>query len=165
MKKYKNGMYGGKFLPFHKGHLRCMQEAAKVCETLWLIMFIGGELENKAMAKFSPDDDVSYLSPEARQKRIEEIVKDYPNVKFVVLDVSSTFHDGFEDWDMQTPMVLDACGELDAVFGSEPSYAEYFSRAYPEADYVVIDVDRKACPISGTAVREMSAEEREKWIA
>lgn len=165
-KKYKTGMYGGKFLPFHKGHLHCMQKAAEMCETLYLIMFVGGALENTAMEKIHGDEDTSYLTVESRRERIAEIVKEYPNVKFVVIDVSSTIRsDGFEDWDLQTPMVIEACGKLDAVFGSEPSYADYFSRAYPEAEYVLIDVDRNECPISGTKVREMNPEERAKWIA
>ena len=143
-----------------------MQKAADLCETLYLIMFIGGVDERNAVANLQDNDDTQYLSPVARSDRIAEIVKDYPNVKFVVLDVTDTINEnGEEDWDMQTPMVLDACGHLDAVFGSEPSYADYFSRAYPDAEYVIIDTERKICPVSGTLVRNMTPEERAKWIA
>ena len=31
-KKYKVGMYGGKFMPMHKGHLKCLDMAARECE-------------------------------------------------------------------------------------------------------------------------------------
>lgn len=56
-------------------------------------------------------------------------------------------------------------GKLDAVFGSEPDYDNYFKRAYPGAEYVQIDVGRKAFPISATMIRNMkSEEERKKWI-
>ena len=93
-------------------------------------------------------------------------LKDMPGVEFISLDVTSCKKpDGTQDWDAETPLVLEACGgHLDAVFGSEPSYADYFSKAYPEAEYVMIDVDRNTVPISGTMIRNMSEEERKKWI-
>ena len=60
---------------------------------------------------------------------------------------------------------LNACGKFDAVFGSEPDYAPYFERAYPWADYVLVDSSRTEVPISGTQIREMeSLEEVNKWI-
>ena len=66
---------------------------------------------------------------------------------------------------METPLVSNACGKLDAVFGSERDYGEYFKRAYPGAEYVQIDVERKNVPISATMIRNMkSSKERKKWI-
>ena len=165
-KQFKVGMYGGKFLPFHKGHLMCMQKAAEMCEILYLILFVGGSQENEVIRNLNTDEDNTYLSVEDRQKHINGIVKDYPNVKFITIDVGSTLNeDGSENWDAETPLVLAACGQLDAVFGSEPSYADYFNRAYPTAKYVMIDPERRECPISGTAVRGMDIDERQHWIA
>ena len=60
--------------------------------------------------------------------------------------------------------MLEACGPLNAVYGSEPEYADYYKRAYPEATYELIDTDRTTVPISGTKIREMTEEERKKWI-
>jgi HTH-type transcriptional repressor of NAD biosynthesis genes len=66
---------------------------------------------------------------------------------------------------METPLVLNACGKLDAVFGSEPDYGDYFKRAYPGAEYVQIDVERKSVPISATMIRNMkNSKEVEKWV-
>lgn len=164
-KRFKVGMYGGKFLPFHKGHLMCMERAAEMCETLYLLMFIGGSDERRAIAVFGDSGDSEYLSVESRISHIKSVVKSYPNVIFKVIDVSGLLYpDGTENWDAETPLVLDACGQLDAVFGSEPSYAEYFSRAYPTAEYVMIDPKRNICPISGTMVRNMDKRHRDKWI-
>ena len=44
-KKYKVGMYGGKFMPMHKGHLKCLDMAARECEQVYLILFYGGDQE------------------------------------------------------------------------------------------------------------------------
>ena len=51
MKKFKAGMYGGKFMPFHKGHLYCVEQASKMCEKLYVILFVGGEQEIKILKK------------------------------------------------------------------------------------------------------------------
>ena len=74
------------------------------------------------------------------------------------------YDDGTENWDMETDLVLDICGPLDAVYGSEPEYADYFRRAYPKAVYEIVDTDRKHVPISATKIRSMNEEERKKWI-
>ena len=47
MKKYKIGMYGGKFMPFHKGHYYCLQTAASECKKVYLILLISTEISKK----------------------------------------------------------------------------------------------------------------------
>ena len=161
-KKYKVGMYGGKFMPFHKGHLYCVEEASKQCETLYVLLFHGGDqeieiLKDKEMAK--------WLSPEEREKAIKKACSKLDNVIVESVDITYCKNlDGSEDWEAETPLVLNVCGHLDAVYGSELSYAEYFSKAYPDAEYVMIDVQRKIVPISGTMIRAMNEEERKKWV-
>lgn len=72
--------------------------------------------------------------------------------------------DGTEDWDAETPLVLDCCGKFDAVFSGEPSYDAYFKLAYPWATRVLVDVKRRKVPISATMVRDMTEEEALSWI-
>ena len=64
MKKYKTGMYGGKFMPMHKGHEYCARVAAKECETVYVILFFGGE-EEEEILKRQPED---WLQPMARME-------------------------------------------------------------------------------------------------
>lgn len=35
-------MYGGKFMPFHKGHNYCIEVATNECEKVYVILFYGG---------------------------------------------------------------------------------------------------------------------------
>ena len=49
MKQYKTGMYGGKFMPFHKGHQYCVETAASECETVYVILFLGGADEERIL--------------------------------------------------------------------------------------------------------------------
>ena len=161
-KKYKVGMYGGKFMPFHKGHMYCVEKAASMCETLYVLLFYGNDQELEIL-KERPED--KWLLPENRLDRMKKACEKLDNVIVEAIDVTNCKNpDGSEDWEAETPLVLSVCGELDAVFGSESSYSDYFSKAYPNAKYVIIDEDRNAVPISGTMIRQMSEEDRKKWI-
>ena len=161
-KEFKTGMYGGKFMPFHKGHLYCAKVAAEMCETLYVILFHGGDQELKIL-KQRPNDE--WLKPESRLKQIKRACKRLSNVRVVDLDITDCKRkDGSEDWDKETPLVLNACGKLDAVFGSESSYKDYFKRAYSDAKVIIIDEERKKFPISGTMIRNMNEEERKQWM-
>lgn len=162
MKKYKIGMYGGKFMPFHKGHMYCVEYAASLCEKLYVILFHGGAQELEILKTRHED----WLQVESRETHMRNALKDMEGVEFVSLDVTKCKNpDGTQDWEAETPLVLEACGgHLDAVFGSEPDYDDYYKKAYPSAEYVQIDNDRKKFNVSGTKVRQMSKEEREKWI-
>lgn len=163
MKKFNKGMYGGKFIPFHKGHLFCLDRAAQECEKVYLLMFINGDQEIKILKNSNED----ILKVENRIKQIERVAKNYDNVIFKVIDVLTVkLPDGTEDWDGETPLVLEACeGEPDAVYGSEESYVDYFNRAYPNAEVVLVDCERKNVPISATMIRAMKdIEERKFWM-
>ena len=41
------GLYGGKFMPLHKGHFFCIDTAARQCDKVVVIMFINGGEEIK----------------------------------------------------------------------------------------------------------------------
>ena len=160
-KKYQVGMYGGKFMPFHKGHMFCVEYAAKQCEKLYVLLFHGSDQEIKILKTRHEE----WLQPENRLEHIKKACEKFPNVEVFPVDVTQCkYPDGTEDWDKETELVLNICGPLNAVYGSEKEYADYFHRAYPEAVYEIIDVDRTAVPISGTAIRNMNEEERKKWI-
>ena len=166
MKKYKIGMYGGKFLPFHKGHRFCVETAARECETVYVILFWGGAEEERIM-KVHPE---IWLSVEERTRQMHRICQAagrYARVIPALIDITDLrLSDGSEDWEAETPLVRKLLGDqLDAVYSSEESYGDYFSRAYPEAVHRLVDVQRIHYPISGTEIRAMEDEgDRAKWI-
>ena len=166
MKQYKIGMYGGKFLPFHKGHRFCVETAARECENVYVILFWGGAAE-EIILRNHPE---FWLSVEERTRQLNKICEDtakLANVIPALIDITGLrLPDGTEDWEAETPLVRNLVGErLDAVYSSEESYGEYFSHAYPEAVHRLVDCKRINYPISGTEIREMkNAEDRAKWI-
>lgn len=164
MKKYKVGMYGGKFLPFHKGHFHCLQRASEECELVYCVLVTGGFDEKRILSERKDD----FLQPSSRIEAIKKICEDnFDNVKFATIDVTDCVkEDGSEDWEGETPLMVEACEghTLNAVYGSEPAYKAYFNNAYPFAEYVLVDIDRKEVPISATMIRNMDEKERKKWM-
>ena len=162
-KRYAAGMYGGKFFPYHKGHLYCLETASALCEKVWQILMVGSVEEEDFLRRF-PEKNGGILTASHRFRCMEAAGRRLGNVETILLDISSCrTPDGQEDWDAETPLILARCGHFDAVFGSEPSYAAYFSRAYPWADYILVDPPREHYPISGSAIR-VGKEAAEKWI-
>ncbi len=165
MKKYRTGMYGGKFMPMHKGHEYCIEYAAKECETVYVIMFYGGK-EEEDIIREHPEEWLSVESRRAQLKRVCEKYKTVANVIPAEIDCRALREKvGDDTWDAETPLVREIVGNrLDAVYGSEEAYGGYFKKAYPEAAYRLVDVKRGRIPVSGTKIREMKREEREKWM-
>ena len=165
-KLYNIGMYGGKFLPFHKGHRYCAEVAAHECETVYVILFHGGPEEEEISIK-TPQ---IWLSVEERKKQLEKICSELDNVAHMIpalIDISRLrLPDGSEDWEAETPLVRALLGDkLDSVYSSEEHYDEYFAKAYPEAVHRLVDVPREHYPISGTKVRAMADEaDRRNWM-
>ena len=156
------GFYGGKFMPMHKGHLYCIDTAAKMCDHVTVIMFINGDDE----VEIHKTNNDEMLTVEARKKQVEKVCALYPGVEFHIIDDEPLRDaDGKEDWDKETPLVRQYVPHMDYVFSSEPQYGEYFSRAYTEAKHIIVDAERKTYPISGTMIRAMELlEDRKKWM-
>lgn len=166
MKKYKIGMYGGKFMPLHLRHKFCLETAANECDTVYAILFYGGNDEINILN----NNNNSYLSVESRREQLIDLCNELSSISNVIptfIDVTACkFEDGSEDWDAETPLVRNVVGDkLDAVYSSEQYYDEYFKRAYPEAEHRLVDPPRINYPISGTKIRNFNKkEERDLWM-
>lgn len=157
-----HGFFGGKFMPLHKGHLYCIDTASRQCDDVVVIMFINGDEELEIMKKHSDEE----LSVESRIKQLEKVCSLYDNVSFYIInDDYCRNPDGTNNWDMETPLVRAYVPHMDYVYSSEPSYGEYFKRAYPEATHIIVDENRITYPISATMIRAMKTlEEKKEWM-
>ena len=157
------GFFGGKFMPFHKGHLYCVEVAAKLCDKVYVILF--DSPEQRSLEHETNIDELLTIS--ARAYQIKEAIKKFPNVEYLYLNTNECADEnGNEDWDKETPLVLNLIGDdFNYVFSSEPNYDAYFKRAYPWAKHIIVDEHRIIVPISGTEIREMTLNEAKSWLA
>jgi HTH-type transcriptional repressor of NAD biosynthesis genes len=157
-----HGFYGGKFMPMHKGHLYCIDTAARMCDHVVVIMFINGDDELEILKTHHEE----MLSVGARIEQLEKVCTLYPNVEYHIIDDNPLREpDGSENWDKETPLVRQYVPHMDYVYSSEPSYGAYFSRAYPEAKHIIVDEKRLTYPISSTMIRAMELlEDKKKWM-
>ena len=161
-KKYSNGLYGGKFMPMSLAHYHCLSVAAQECDTVYCILFYNGP-EEQEIKKYNYEQ---YLSLTNRAEQLYRVCSYYKNVKPIILDIHSCHNkDGSANLDLETPLVLQACGVgIEAIYGTNRNYKEYYERAYPYAVYRLIDPDHKYLNISSTELRNMPITERKEWI-
>jgi HTH-type transcriptional repressor of NAD biosynthesis genes len=146
------GMYGGKFLPLHRGHVSFILQAQAMVDVLFVVVNYDPVWEGQLCKNTRFD----YVGPRVRERWLAEEFKDYPNIRVV-----SAYEHRSEDY-MHDDTIFDAYAELqaqighiDVVFSGEDSYTEYFAKYLPEARHAVFFQDRPIVNISATKVREM----------
>lgn len=147
------GLYGGKFLPFHRGHLKCILEAQSLVDVLFVVIGFDEEYE-KELCK---DAAFGYVTPKQRERWITEELRDFKNIR-----VLSQYERRSDDY-MNDPAVTESYQELlgkiggrvDKVFSSETEYTPYFEKQLPGAEHVVLDEGREFFNVSATKIRAM----------
>jgi len=163
MKPYATGLAVGKFCPLHRGHQHLLDQALEQCEALIVISytkpeFPGSEPEHRErwLASLYPDTtrlviDDARLAEHCR-------VRGLPIATLPHNDAPDDTHRHFVAWLLRH--ILEA--SVDVVFTSEAygeGFANVLSQVQRDADgpcaaHVMVDRDRVAVPISGTAVRK-----------
>lgn len=158
--RYNTGFYGGKFLPFHKGHLDVIIRAASECERLYVVVMHHGDEENELMANYDKPFPKDCLEVDVRLNAIRAQVKPFGNVEVIAYDCreadARAIEEGKHPWFYECQDMVSLMGRFDVAYSSEPSYVEAFNEFYPWADAVVVDAKRERFPISATMLREMS---------
>ena len=157
---YKRGLIVGKFAPLHRGHELLIRHAASACDELFIVSYSRPELPG--------------CGPERRERWLAEL---FPSARRLV-GTDAVLRAGLPGVEMprnddpderaHRRFVGQICRHVfhtmvDAVFTSE-TYGEPFAaeltRFFRESDpgapavqHVLVDLDRRAVPVSGTAVR------------
>lgn len=82
---YKVGFYGGKFLPFHRGHLNCIIRAASRCEKLYVVMMYNGEEELEILSHPTIFGNEN-LTPHLRELALRKELNCFPNIEVIAYD-------------------------------------------------------------------------------
>lgn len=93
MKKYKTGIYVGKFCPFQEGHLQTLEKIVDLCEKVFLVFYNDQKVENalKKEMNYSIEERLEDTKKVLNNKNVEVIIftpsdklvfpKDYLEIK------------------------------------------------------------------------------------
>jgi HTH-type transcriptional repressor of NAD biosynthesis genes len=147
----KVGMYGGKFLPIHMGHVYSMIRASTMVDELHVIVSYD-ELYEKALCVGG--GKIPHIPYTVRLRWWHQITKDMPHVHVHAVEEIQTGTFRYSDWERGRDGIVKAVGKaIDTIFSSEHSYTEFFDKLYPNAQHVVLDADRTTYNISATKLR------------
>lgn len=164
-KKYKVGMYGGKFCPMHLGHRYVLQKAMTECEEVHIIMFYNTPDEMKFWGKW-------FINP---YFRLSQICRSFRDIRIIgectcyahFINAKKYIVNGKEDWYAEADRIKNEIGTINAVYSSEPSYDSFFKEVYPYAEHVIVDAERKKYPVHSSYLRGLddTSEELLRWLA
>lgn len=155
---YKVGFYGGKFMPFHKGHLHCAQYALSECEKVYVALFYNSEEEKRILAdEVNCRFDKKFLQWRLRLLVIQRELAAFRNVEVISIDCEKAHayarEHGISNWEGEAHAVIEAIGEFDVCYSSRPDLEEAYHNVYPWAEHRIIDRDRTIMNIRGGLIR------------
>ena len=138
--RFQCGVYCGSFNPLHMGHVKCILQAAALCEKLILVLGNG-----------TRRDEIDLC---VRCGWVREITKHLDHVQLLVLEDDAPTKEDYTEaqWYADAEKVRGFAGQpVDALFcGSDYSEDSMWSKSYPEAEIVIFPRDG----ISSTKIRE-----------
>lgn len=142
------GVFPGKFLPLHRGHIMAILKASTMCDKLYVVVSYN-EKETVKLCK-----NIKPIPLTERFKWVSQELQGFEHIKVIGLDEGNipVFPDGWKEWaDLLTKSVPE---KFDIIYGNEESYRENHNKYFPNVEYVTFDCDRTAFNISGTEIRD-----------
>lgn len=145
------GVYGGKFFPFHNGHVAFALRAAKQVDVLFIVLQYDEEYERK----LCEHSGFRYVEPRVRERWIVETFREYSNIRVFSL------YEHRSDEHMNDPLIeesyrelVEITGHVDIIFSNTHDYDDYFAKYLPGVEHVVFYEEREDVPVSATEIRE-----------
>lgn len=147
---YQTGVYFGRFLPPHRGHLYQIIEASTKCQNLIVVISDNAE-QTRTLCEADGLPEISYR---LRKQWFSQQVQDMPHIQVRVLDESDipVYPEGWQEWSKRMREVV--CAPIDAFFVGDLSYSETLASYFPEAKVELFDPSRTRYPISATEIRK-----------
>lgn len=144
------GMFVGKFLPLHIGHINAIKKASKMCDKLFVVVG-GDEIRCK---KLCDEAKIPFIDLKTKTEWVKNELKDLKNVEVISFNEEGipTMPNGWKEWSEKLKSLL--CEKVDIIFGSERDYCKDYEKYFSESKYVLQDEFRKEVNISATKIRE-----------
>jgi HTH-type transcriptional repressor of NAD biosynthesis genes len=146
---YQVGVFPGKFLPPHRGHLNAILRAASQCKKFYVVVSDNANYAAESASK----NEIRPMPMMLRTKWLSQELQGLNHIKVVMLDETNipAYPAGTVQW---AALLKKAVPEpFDVIFGGEEVYRKTYMPNFPNVEYVVYDRNRERYPISATEVR------------
>ena len=146
-KNYKKiGLFIGKFLPPHIGHIAQIKKCASECDTLYVIVADS----KKRTREICKNANIKPIYAKKRLKILKKALKSIKNIKFKFMSqgMLESFPDKLDDW--KKLLKKTTKNKFDFWF-VDNNYLEISKKYFPE--YNFIGFDRSEIDISSTKIR------------
>jgi len=149
MENKTTGFIGGKFLPFHLGHVYAIIAASNQVDELYVVLSSSKNRDREICER----NGIKYIPAEIRLSWIGENLNNLDNIK--IIHIEDDQWDYNYDWKQGADLIKKAIGKpINFVFSSEDSYNEHFKKYYPNSKHIVIDNKRNTVKVSATEMRK-----------
>lgn len=147
---HKVGVFPGKFLPPHRGHLNAIIHAATQVDKLYVVV----SERSRLTLKVCQDHNLRYMSGALRARWLSVELQGIDHIKVILLDESDIpeYPHGVKQWASRLHAIIPE--HVDVMFTGEPEYEKTFGKYHPGTTYKFFDVNRKRWPISASTIRE-----------
>lgn len=144
--EYKTGLFVGKFLPPHIGHLNQILKCKEMCETLFVVV-ADSKLRSRQICK---EANIKTIYAKTRQKCLKKCLKYDKNIKILKLNsgMLENYPDELDVWKQKLKSALKK--NIDVWF-VDKNYLEISQKFFPEYNFV--GFDRSEINISATEIR------------
>ena len=149
------GVFPGKFLPPHRGHLASILQAHSMCDKLYVVVCERSGDDSALCAV----DGVRYISGINRRKWLKQETQGIDRINVVLMDEEAydipSWPHGWEQWARALEQIVPEAFQV--IFGGQPEYEEGTKEYFPRVAYTVIDPERTRWPVSATQIRRNPA--------
>lgn len=145
----KVGVFFGKMIPPHRGHLTAIINAATKCQKLYVVVS-----DNKYRTEeICRESGIKNIPVELRIQWLCQELQDLDHIKVVALDETHipTYPNGWKQW---CGLMQEAVKEdINVFFCGEEDYCKELKKHFPKSDVVLFDPRRNTYNISATTIR------------
>lgn len=146
---YQTGVYFGRFLPPHRGHLYQIIQASTRCSRL-IVVISDNAKQTRELCREAGLPDINY---KLRKQWFCQQLQDMDHIEVRVLDESDIpeYPHGWALWSDRMRSVVPE--KIDAFFVGDRDYDDTLSHFFPESAVELFDPTRTRYPISATEIR------------
>lgn len=144
------GVYFGKMIPPHRGHLNAILNAATQVQKLYVVVS-----DNRHRTRIiCHEAGIPNMPVNLRMQWLKQELQDMPHIKVVKLDETDIpqYPNGWKEW---SDLMKDVIGEaIDVFFCGEEEYVDKLQEHFVGAEIRLYDPSRSEYNISATKIRE-----------